>query len=411
MSQQPAPLPPSAVHDDTSGGIKGFFIVVTIVTIVSISLRFWSRCIRSNAGRGAGRHTQHLWWDDWAALAAVPFILGLCGLAFAMGFFGLGHHTQFVEPKDLSIFLRLLYAIYFVYDIGLFFTKLSALLFLSRIFPWHANSKWFNYTIVATHCLNCAWLAGIIFGTVFMCNPVEKGWNPTLPGHCGTTSALWLGSAIPSVIIDLIILLLPLPKIWTLQMTTTRKMAIIGVFVIGYSVIVVSIGRLITVLLTGSTLDSDITYSVVHLAYWVGAEAPITMLCICLPPMTALGRYLANNYFSKMSSRVHSLFSTIKGSKGTAASRSYSAPDSQSQSIAMHSSTMKKSVDNDGRSLESQESSAQLFPHKDEHYYAGARADVSYFHSGIHGTTPPPDSGDAAIRVDSVVTVTQRLRK
>ncbi|KAA8643898.1 uncharacterized protein ATNIH1004_008094 [Aspergillus tanneri] len=185
-------------------------------------------------------------------------------------------------------------------------------------------------------------------------------------------------------------------------MTTTRKMAIIGVFVIGYSVIVVSIGRLITVLLTDS---------VVHLAFWVGAEAPITMLCICLPPMTALGRYPANNYFSKISSKVHSLFSTIKGSKGTAALRSYSAPDSQSQSIAMNSSSIKKSVDNDGHSLESQESSAQLFPHKDEHYYAGARAYVSYLRSGIHGTTPRPNSGDAAIRVDSVVTVTQRLRK
>ncbi|KAI2890473.1 hypothetical protein CBS76997_6660 [Aspergillus niger] len=411
MSQQPAILPRSAAHDNSPGSIRGFFIFITIITILSISLRFWSRCIRSNAGLGAGRHTQRLWWDDWAALAAVPWILGLCGVAFAMGFYGLGHHAQFVDSKDLAIFLRLLYAVYYVYDIGLFFTKLSAILFLSRIFPWHANSKWFNYTIVATHCLNCAWLVGIIFGTTFMCNPVQKGWNPTLPGHCGTTSALWLGSAIPSVIIDLIILLLPVPKIWSLQMTTTRKLGIIGVFVIGYSVIVVSLGRLTTVLLTGSSLNSDITYTVVHLAYWVGAEAPITMLCICLPPMTTLGRYLANNYFSKISSRVQSLFSTIKGSRGTVESRSYSAPDSQSQSIAMHRSSMKKSVDNDGHSLESQESSAHLFPHEDANYYAGARANLSYPRSGTHGTSPLPNSGDTGIRVDSIVTVTQRVRK
>ncbi|OJJ67582.1 hypothetical protein ASPBRDRAFT_47637 [Aspergillus brasiliensis CBS 101740] len=410
MSHQLAPLPRAAVDDDTSAGIRGFFIFITIITILSISLRFWSRCLRSNAGRGAGRHTQRLWWDDWAALAAVPWILALCGLAFAMGYYGLGHHSQFVAPKDQFIFIRLLYAVYYIYDIGLFFTKLSAILFLSRIFPWHANAKWFNYTIVATHCLNCAWLVGIVFGTVFRCHPIEMGWNPTLPGHCGTTSALWLGSAIPSVIIDLIILLLPLPKIWTLQMTTSRKIAIIGVFVVGYSVIVVSIGRLITVLLTGESLNSDITYSVVHLAYWVGAEAPITLLCICLPPMTALGRHLANNYFFKVSSKIQYLLSTFKGSKGTAASRSYTAPNSQLQSVGMHAGSMKKSVDNDGHSLQSQESSTQLFP-QDEQYYARARADVSHLRSDSHGTAPPTNSGNAGIRVDSVVTVTERLRK
>ncbi|KAJ5526482.1 hypothetical protein N7494_013132 [Penicillium frequentans] len=406
-----AALPPSAVHDDISGGIRAFFIVVTIVTVLSVSLRFWSRCTRRNAARGAGRQTQRLWWDDWAALAAVPFILGLCGLAFAMGHYGLGHHAQFVETKDLLIFLRLLYAVYYVYDIGLFFTKVSALLLLSRIFPWHANAKWFNYTIVATHCLNCAWLAGIIFGTVFMCNPVQKGWNSMLPGHCGTTLHLWLGSAIPSVIIDLIILLLPLPKIWSLKMTTRRKVAIIGVFVIGYSVIVVSIGRLITVVETGNSLNSDITWQVVHLAYWVGAEAPVTILCICLPPMAVLGRHLANNYFSKMSTIVRSLLSSNKDTNGTAASRSDYGQDSQSQSTAIPSSSLKKGADNDGYSLESQESSAHLFLHEDEHYYASARANVSYPRLGGGGTTPPPNSGDDNIRVDSVVTVTQRWRE
>ncbi|KAJ5267482.1 hypothetical protein N7478_010290 [Penicillium angulare] len=100
-----------------------------------------------------------------------------------MGHYGLGRHAQFVEAKDLLIFLRLLYAVYYVYDIGLFFTKVSALLLLSRIFPWHANAKWFNYTLIATHCLNCAWLAGIIFGTIFMCTPVQKGWGHHIHVH------------------------------------------------------------------------------------------------------------------------------------------------------------------------------------------------------------------------------------
>jgi len=130
--------------------------------------------------------------------------------------------------------LKIIFVIYFIYDSALFLTKLSALLFFSRIFPAYANAAWFNIIIYVTHGLNVAWFLGIIFGTLFMCNPIAKNWNPMLDGTCGETTALWYGSAIPSVIIDLIILLLPLPKIWGLQTSRARKGGIIAIFLLGY---------------------------------------------------------------------------------------------------------------------------------------------------------------------------------
>jgi hypothetical protein len=139
-----------------------------------------------------------------------------------------------VPPTNLPLLFKLLYGIYYLYDISLFLTKTSALLFLGRVFPKHANSKWWNYTLWFTHGLNVAWLVGIVFGTVFMCDPVQKGWNPMMPGSCGTTSALWTGSAIPSVVIDLVILLLPVPKIWVLRISRTRKSGLLLVFILGY---------------------------------------------------------------------------------------------------------------------------------------------------------------------------------
>lgn len=156
------------------------------------------------------------------------------GICFAMLHFGLGYHIFVVDPNDLGIFLKLLWSIYFVYDIALAITKTSALLFLSRIFPKRANSRWFNYAIYTTHALNVAWLIGIIFGTIFMCTPIEKNWNPMVPGKCGPTNALWLGSAVPSVVIDLIILILPLPKIWGLRLSPAKKTGITLVFLLGY---------------------------------------------------------------------------------------------------------------------------------------------------------------------------------
>ncbi len=55
-----------------------------------------------------------------------------------------------------------------------------------------------------------------------------------IDGHCSNEDTLWLGSVIPSVIIDLIILIMPLPMIWKLQMKLTKKILIMGVFMCGY---------------------------------------------------------------------------------------------------------------------------------------------------------------------------------
>lgn len=156
------------------------------------------------------------------------------GICFAMLNYGLGHHIWVADPSKLTTFFKLLYSIYYVYDFALAVTKVSALLFLSRIFPKRQSPAWFNYAIYATHALNVAWLIGIIFGTVFQCNPVQKGWSPMMDGKCGSTNALWLGSAVPSVVIDLVILLLPLPRIWGLQMSRAKKGGITLVFLLGY---------------------------------------------------------------------------------------------------------------------------------------------------------------------------------
>lgn len=148
--------------------------------------------------------------------------------------FGLGHHIWAIDQTQLPNLLELLYSVYFIYDASLFLVKTSALLFLSRIFPKRANSKWWNYSLLFAHVVNVSWFLGIVFGTVFMCSPVEKGWKPTVEGSCGSTTALWIGSAVPSVTIDLMILLLPVPKIWSLRLSLPRKLAVTVIFVLGY---------------------------------------------------------------------------------------------------------------------------------------------------------------------------------
>ncbi|KAF2865016.1 hypothetical protein BDV95DRAFT_531823, partial [Massariosphaeria phaeospora] len=278
---------------------------MVVLTTTAITLRFWSRALGSR--HLSGRRVHRFWWDDGIALIAVFFIIAWLGLAFAEVQLGFGRHIWMVPPENLPSIFKLLYAIYFVYDVSLFLTKLSALLFMTRIFARHANSSWWNYTLWVTYGLNTAWLVGIVLGTVLMCKPVAKGWNPMLPGTCGVTSALWTGSAIPSVVIDLIILILPVPKIWNLRISRTRKSGIMVVFILGYSVIVVSLGRMITVLKSAKALNEDITYEGMPMVYWVTCEAPTTLISICLPPMMKLARLFHTSFLSPLSSKLTSI--------------------------------------------------------------------------------------------------------
>ena len=147
---------------------------------------------------------------------------------------GLGRHMDSISEEDLGVFLKLFYASYFSYDLALWATKTAAILFLSRVFPQRANGPWFNFALWGSLGINTAWLIGTVFGTLFFCDPFEKNWKPEVEGRCGDVPTLMLGSAVSSVIIDLIILLLPLPKIWGLKLDMAKRSGLVGVFVVGY---------------------------------------------------------------------------------------------------------------------------------------------------------------------------------
>lgn len=148
---------------------------------------------------------------------------------------GLGYHTWTLSEYDQKTQLKLLYAANFIFDLVICVTKSCVLLFFNRVFPPHANSKWFNWTISILHFMNIGWLVGICIATFFLCFPLEASYNPNIVGDCRNQVPIYIGSAISSVFIDFVILLVPLPKIWRLQMSAGKKGGLMVVFLLGYS--------------------------------------------------------------------------------------------------------------------------------------------------------------------------------
>lgn len=156
----------------------------------------------------------------------------MCGIGLKLANLGLGLHMAAVPAENFTMIMKLLWVEYFVFDTGTSVARASALLFYSRVFT-QVQSR-FRYALWIVHALNIAWVVGMHVVVGLQCTPIEKVWNPLLPGRCIGTRTLFLGSGVPSLVVNIMILILPLPLLWRLQMKMIRKLLIIGVFLCGY---------------------------------------------------------------------------------------------------------------------------------------------------------------------------------
>jgi len=78
-------------------------------------------------------------------------------------------------------------------------------------------------------------LIAFFFPVLFQCTPVTLSLqNPYSPEvHCIDHIAVYYGSAGSDTILDLIILVIPWPFIWKLQMPVRHKLAVTGIFLLG----------------------------------------------------------------------------------------------------------------------------------------------------------------------------------
>ena len=187
-----------------------------------------------------------------------PFIAAENAIGIHLTFLGLGQHVSDVQPSIVSTFLKLLYINYPIYDFAVTLPKISALLFYARVFSARTNAS-LRYVLWITGALSVLWLVAAVFIAGFQCTPTYKAWDTAVSGTCIGTFQWWLPTATISATIDLIILLIPMPLLWKLRLRPLKKFGLLWVFALGYSVIVVQIGRLIVLSKIGVKLDEDVT--------------------------------------------------------------------------------------------------------------------------------------------------------
>lgn len=67
-----------------------------------------------------------------------------------------------------------------------------------------------------------------------MCRPVSYNWDKTVPsGHCTNEQLAFLLAGIMNFLIDVLVVVLPIPMLWRLQMPLSVKLGLLGMFGLG----------------------------------------------------------------------------------------------------------------------------------------------------------------------------------
>ena len=125
--------------------------------------------------------------------------------------------------------MQVLFSGTFLYSITIFFTKASILYLYHRTFP----SQWVRIPVYITGLIILVWAVVCCVAGALICIPLEKIWNPTLPGSCFNISKFYVGIQIPNVITDIVIFIIPLPVISHLPLPRHQRWSLVGIFGVG----------------------------------------------------------------------------------------------------------------------------------------------------------------------------------
>ncbi|KAH8896402.1 hypothetical protein GQ53DRAFT_819509 [Thozetella sp. PMI_491] len=277
-------------YDETAGHLTAAVVVLCLLDILAVGGRFYAR----------KKEAAPLRADDWFSAAALLFTLTfgifvLYGVSqHSMGYRVVfppdfaGSPLEFISPQT-----RLAGLVQFSYQIltplanGCY--KASILFFYRHVFV--VTNRTFGHVVTVSIVIIMAWMIGYFFTFLFQCG-TEVYWQWAIPAediaHCEHQISISLSLCISDFATDVIILLMPAPLVWQMNMSRLRKLAVIAMFAIGSSTVIASLIRMIKqidLVEHGFDPHFDQIYFLTREAYWVIVVMGTGTLSVCLPSL------------------------------------------------------------------------------------------------------------------------------
>ncbi|KAI1844735.1 hypothetical protein JX266_009191 [Neoarthrinium moseri] len=184
--------------------------------------------------------------SDYCIGAALVFVLALCIVDFFMVFKG-GFTFDLLEvqerfgPDALSTFFKCMAAWPLLWNCCVLTSKLSVLAMYMTLMP--VRRMILSVRVVGAFVILYN-VSGFITGLV-ICRPYAKNydWENKVEGECGDVKVYYEWLSAINVVSDVVILLLPLPFVYSLQLALKKKVVLFGMFSVGFMTCAVTIFR------------------------------------------------------------------------------------------------------------------------------------------------------------------------
>ncbi|KAL8371274.1 hypothetical protein RB595_001220 [Gaeumannomyces hyphopodioides] len=195
--------------------------------------------------RAVGRiRTRQFGLDDW--LISIAMFLSVLETIFSYFFIKtnyVGIRPENVPAHDPMAGEVWNYLVQVFYNPILALVKSSVLIFLLRLFGQQNGARRLMHWLNAVNLLHMAATLGAI---TFQCTPVSLAWDPgSRGGRCVDRAVLFTATAAFNIATDLAVLGLPLWILSGLRIPRRTKLALLGVFLLGFLVTITSVARLV----------------------------------------------------------------------------------------------------------------------------------------------------------------------
>ncbi|KAL2801886.1 hypothetical protein BJX63DRAFT_438392 [Aspergillus granulosus] len=226
--------------------------------------------------------------DVFVAVALVSSIV-VGTLEYPASFLGFGKDIWQIPFSNITSILKLSFIIQVFYILSISSYKMVFLYLYRRIFE---NNVPFRRTLDCLIGVTTVYFLVFSFLVVFHCLPISYAWTQwsgETEGTCLDFNAVAKASAGINILLDLLIMLLPLPQISRLHMGRNRKVVVLAMFLTGAGILAVSIIRLKAVVSFGNSTNP--TWDNVATAYWSTIECFTAVICLNIP---AVRRFVMN---------------------------------------------------------------------------------------------------------------------
>ncbi|KAL2123697.1 hypothetical protein VTJ04DRAFT_62 [Mycothermus thermophilus] len=189
------------------------------------------------------RHKNHgLAADDWLSILSMIFCVAYAALCIAQTKYGLGLPLKDRPVESLIPYTRTNYAGRPIYQMGISFFKVALLISYLRLFKGtshviYRRIVWITMILVVAGHLGCA------LTLILACQPVHKSWEPTVPGKCLAPGPSFTAYAIVTIVSDIAVTIIPIPALLKLQVSRSRKVGLIFIFLLGLFITICSVFR------------------------------------------------------------------------------------------------------------------------------------------------------------------------